>query len=54
VFTERYEDARAEAQSAYTFEFVGAILLILSAGLLFLATLGADEPPRRREAPAEA
>jgi len=33
---------------------VGAILLILSAGLLFLATLGADEPPRRREAPAEA
>ena len=54
VFTERYEDARAEAQSAYTFEFVGAILLILSAGLLFLATLGAGEPPRRSAARAEA
>ena len=54
VFTERYEDARAEAQSAYTFEFVGAILLILSAGLLFLATLGAGEPPRRNAARADA
>jgi hypothetical protein len=54
VFTERYEDARAEAQSAYTFELVGAILLILSAGLLFLATLRAGEPPQRGAARAEA
>jgi hypothetical protein len=42
IFTERYEDARAEAQSAYTFEFVGSILLILSSGLLLLAPAGEE------------
>jgi hypothetical protein len=57
VFTQRYEDARAEALIAYWFEFVGAILLVLSAGLLLLADVGRKEPaapPRAgRQAAAE-
>src|SRR5215211_5765915 len=40
IFRERYEDAKAQAQIGFTFEWLGAVLLILSAGLLLLADLG--------------
>jgi len=54
VFTERYEDARAEALIAYWFEFVGATLLVLSAGLLLLADVGRKEPAKRPSAGRDA
>jgi hypothetical protein len=40
IFRERYEDAKAQAQVGFTFEWLGAVLLILSAGLLLLADIG--------------
>jgi hypothetical protein len=40
IFRERYEDARAEAQIGFTFEWLGAVLLILSAGLMLLTEMG--------------
>jgi hypothetical protein len=40
IFRERYEDAKAQAQIGFTFEWLGAVLLILSAGLLLLADFG--------------
>jgi hypothetical protein len=40
IFRERYEDAKAEAQVGFTFEWLGAVLLILSAALLRLADFG--------------
>ena len=54
VFTQRYEDAQAEALIAYWFEFVGAILLVMSAGLLLLADVGRNEPAARPRAEREA
>jgi len=54
VFTQRYEDARAEALIAYSFEFVGAILLVLSAGLLLLADVRRREPAPRPRAGRDA
>jgi len=54
VFTQRYEDARAEALIAYSFEFVGAILVVLSAGLLLLADVGRSEPAPRPRAGRDA
>jgi hypothetical protein len=42
IFRERYEDAKAQAQIGFTFEWLGAVLLILSAGLLLLADFGAS------------
>jgi hypothetical protein len=56
IFRERYEDAKAEAQIGFTLEWVGAILLILSGGLLLLAEVGsrAAKPSQRREAEAAA
>jgi hypothetical protein len=40
IFRERYEDAKAQAQIGFTFEWLGGVLLILSAGLLLLADFG--------------
>jgi hypothetical protein len=40
IFRERYEDAKAQAQIGFTLEWLGAVLLILSAGLLLLADFG--------------
>jgi hypothetical protein len=40
IFRERYEDAAAQAQIGFTFEWLGAVLPILSAGLLLLADFG--------------
>jgi hypothetical protein len=40
IFRERYEDAAAQAQIGFTFEWLGAVLLILSAALLRLADFG--------------
>jgi hypothetical protein len=51
IFRERYEDAKAEARVGFTFEWLGAVLLILSAGLLLLADLGGRSAAR---APQEA
>jgi hypothetical protein len=40
IFRERYEDATAQAQIGFTFEWLGAVLLILSAGLLLVDDFG--------------
>ena len=50
IFRERYEDAKAEAQIGFTLEWVGAVLLILSAGLLLLADLGGRPSGVRHQA----
>jgi hypothetical protein len=49
IFRERYEDAKAQAQIGFTFEWLGAVLLILSAGLLLLADAGRRAAPRPGE-----
>jgi hypothetical protein len=51
IFRERYEDAKAEAQIGFTFEWLGAVLLILSAGLLLLADFGGRSAARPVEQP---
>jgi hypothetical protein len=55
IFRERYEDAKAQAQVGFTFEWLGAVLLVLSAGLLLLADFGkrtAAQPAEREPEPA--
>lgn len=48
VFTERYEDAVAQKQIAWWLEAAGAVMLVLSAGLLFLTDLGKPQARRSR------
>jgi hypothetical protein len=55
IFRERYEDAKAQPRIGFTFEWLGAGLLILSAGLLLLADFGgrsaaAERPVEQRAA----
>jgi hypothetical protein len=45
IFRERYEDAKAQAQVGFTLEWVGAVLLILSAGLMLLVPREGPEQP---------
>jgi hypothetical protein len=55
IFRERYEDAKAQAQVGFTFEWLGAVLLVLSAGLLLLGDFGkptAAQPAEREPEPA--
>src|SRR3954471_22459089 len=53
IFRERYEDAKAQAQVGFTFEWLGAVLLILSAGLLLLADLGGRAARRPEPEPVD-
>jgi hypothetical protein len=49
IFRQRYEDAKAQPQIGFYFEVAGAVLLFLSAGLMFLS--GMSETPARDRAP---
>ena len=52
IFRERYEDAKAEPQFGFYLEVAGAVLLFLSAGLMFLAGVSNAPAGRERVEPA--
>jgi hypothetical protein len=52
IFRERYEDAKAEPQLGFYLEVAGAVLLFLSAGLMFLSGVSNAPTGRERVEPA--